>query len=63
MVVQKEFRDRAHEIVWSTVATVGADHRPRSRILHPIWELTTPYRLRMFDVDTLTGKKEPAVWP
>jgi hypothetical protein len=152
MVVQKEFIERAHEIVWCTVATVGADNRPRSRILHPIWELTddrltgwivtratpvksrhlayspyvscsywepghdvaiadchaqwiedvatrqrvwelyrqapaplgydfwsvfpegpagespsllrlTPYRLRMFDVDTLTGKKEPPAWP
>ena len=39
MVVQKEFIDRAHEIVWCTVATVGPDNRPRSRILHPIWEL------------------------
>ena len=39
MVVQKEFVERAHRIVWCTVATVGPDHRPRSRILHPIWEL------------------------
>jgi hypothetical protein len=39
MVVQKEFIERAHRIVWCTVATVGPDHRPRSRILHPIWEL------------------------
>ena len=39
MVVQKEFLDRAHRIVWCTVATVGPDNRPRSRILHPIWEL------------------------
>jgi hypothetical protein len=165
MVVQKEFIERAHKIVWCTVATVGQDNRPRSRILHPIWELTdepadprqadgpdgsglvgwivtratpvktrhltyspylscsywepghevaiadcqarwiedvatrqrvwelyrdapaplgydfwsvfpegpagespsllrlTPYRLRMFDVDTLTGRKEPPAWP
>jgi hypothetical protein len=160
MVVQKEFIDRAHRIVWCTVATVGADNRPRSRILHPIWEISdeapgegdselltgwivtratpvkkrhlahspfvscsywepghevaiadcharwiedvatrqrvwelyrdapgplgydfwsvfpegpagespsllrlTPYRLRMFDVDTLTGRKEPPAWP
>jgi hypothetical protein len=40
MVVQKEFIDRAHRIVWCTVATVGPDHRPRTRILHPLWELT-----------------------
>ncbi|MEV5962494.1 pyridoxamine 5'-phosphate oxidase family protein [Kribbella sp. NPDC051952] len=39
MVVQKEFVDRAHQIVWCSVATVGRDLRPRSRILHPLWEL------------------------
>jgi hypothetical protein len=38
MVVQKEFVDRAHRIVWCTVATVGPDNRPRTRILHPLWE-------------------------
>jgi hypothetical protein len=32
------FRDMAHQIVWASVATVDADGRPRSRILHPIWE-------------------------
>jgi hypothetical protein len=40
MVVQKEFIERAHTIVWCSVATVGPDNRPRSRILHPIWELS-----------------------
>jgi general stress protein 26 len=28
----------AHSIVWASVATVGADGKPRSRVLHPIWE-------------------------
>ncbi|MGH9084255.1 MAG: pyridoxamine 5'-phosphate oxidase family protein [Acidimicrobiales bacterium] len=28
----------AHRIVWCTVATVAVDGRPRTRILHPIWE-------------------------
>ncbi|MBX7435039.1 pyridoxamine 5'-phosphate oxidase family protein [Mycobacterium sp. Y57] len=28
----------AHSIVWASVATVDADGKPRSRILHPIWE-------------------------
>ncbi len=28
----------AHSIVWASVATVDADSKPRSRILHPIWE-------------------------
>ena len=39
MVVQEAFVQRAHRIVWCSVATVGADKRPRSRIQHPIWEL------------------------
>ncbi len=32
------FVEMAHRIVWSSVATVDASGRPRSRILHPIWE-------------------------
>lgn len=28
----------AHRIVWCTVATVDRHNRPRSRILHPLWE-------------------------
>ena len=32
------FIDIAHRIVWATVATVDPDGRPRSRVLHPIWE-------------------------
>jgi hypothetical protein len=28
----------AHRIVWATVATVDTKGRPRSRILHPLWE-------------------------
>ncbi len=28
----------AHSIVWASVATVDADSKPRSRILHPIWD-------------------------
>lgn len=28
----------AHRIVWATVATVDESGRPRSRILHPMWE-------------------------
>jgi general stress protein 26 len=27
------------EIVWCSVTTVGADGRPRARLLHPIWEI------------------------
>ena len=32
------FREMAHSIVWASVATVDADGRPRTRILHPIWD-------------------------
>ena len=28
----------AHRIVWCTAATVDARSRPRSRVLHPIWQ-------------------------
>jgi hypothetical protein len=36
----------AHRIVWATVATVGPDDRPRTRILHPLWT---------WDGEALTG--------
>jgi hypothetical protein len=32
------FVEMAHSIVWASVATVDPNGRPRSRILHPIWE-------------------------
>ncbi len=39
--VAEEFTRRAHTMVWCNVATVDARGRPRSRVLHPIWEGTT----------------------
>ncbi|MEZ5280852.1 MAG: pyridoxamine 5'-phosphate oxidase family protein [Acidimicrobiales bacterium] len=32
------FIEIAHRIVWCTAATVDPDGRPRTRILHPIWQ-------------------------
>jgi hypothetical protein len=32
------FVEMAHSIVWASVATVDADGRPRTRVLHPIWQ-------------------------
>ena len=32
------FIEMAHTIVWASVATVDENGRPRTRILHPIWE-------------------------
>jgi hypothetical protein len=39
MVVQTAFTEVAHRIVWCTVATVDRRNRPRSRVLHPYWEI------------------------
>jgi hypothetical protein len=36
--VAPAFVEMAHRIVWCSVATVDAHGRPRSRILHPIWQ-------------------------
>jgi hypothetical protein len=36
-----EFVERAHKIVWCNVATVDGHGRPRSRVMHPVWEGTT----------------------
>ncbi len=36
--IEQEFSSRVSTIVWCTVATVDRSGRPRSRILHPIWE-------------------------
>ena len=44
--VAPAFVEMAHRIVWCSVATVDAAGRPRSRVLHPIWE---------WDGGTLTG--------
>ena len=40
------FVDMAHRIVWCTVATVGPDEQPRTRVLHPFWT---------WDGEALTG--------
>ena len=36
--VAPAFIEMAHRIVWCTAATVDTQGRPRSRILHPIWQ-------------------------
>jgi hypothetical protein len=36
--VAPAFVAMAHRIVWSSVASVDAQGRPRSRVLHPIWQ-------------------------
>ncbi|MEZ4523033.1 MAG: pyridoxamine 5'-phosphate oxidase family protein [Thermomicrobiales bacterium] len=44
--VAPPFVEMAHGIVWCNVATVDREDRPRSRILHPVWQ---------WDGDALVG--------
>lgn len=39
--IKDEFMERVRAIVWCLVATVDGRGRPRTRVLHPIWEGTT----------------------
>ncbi|WP_158890523.1 pyridoxamine 5'-phosphate oxidase family protein [Amycolatopsis anabasis] len=36
--VAPSFVDIAHRVVWANVTTVDRSNRPRSRVLHPIWQ-------------------------
>jgi hypothetical protein len=36
--IEADFFVRAHSVVWCSVATVGQNGRPTSRVLHTIWE-------------------------
>lgn len=36
----QEFTGIAHRIVWCSLATVDRRGRPRSRVVHPYWEIT-----------------------
>ena len=39
-MVEDSFINIAHRIVWCSLATVDRRGRPRSRLVHPIWERT-----------------------
>jgi general stress protein 26 len=39
--IEQSFLQRVRTMVWCNVATLDAHSRPRSRILHPIWEGAT----------------------
>jgi general stress protein 26 len=39
--IEAEFLERVHGMVWCNVATVDRLNRPRSRVLHTIWEGST----------------------
>jgi general stress protein 26 len=39
--IETEFIQRVHAMVWCAVASIDTQNRPRTRILHPIWEGAT----------------------
>lgn len=39
--IELDFMRRVQEVVWCNCATIDAQQRPRSRVVHPIWEGTT----------------------
>jgi uncharacterized pyridoxamine 5'-phosphate oxidase family protein len=39
--IETEFIERVNTMVWCSVATIDLQERPRSRLLHPIWEGAT----------------------
>jgi uncharacterized pyridoxamine 5'-phosphate oxidase family protein len=39
--IEQEFLARVRRMVWCSAATVDTQDRPRSRILHPLWEGAT----------------------
>lgn len=41
--IEEEFQERVKKIVWCTVTSIDRKNRPRSRILHPIWDGPSGY--------------------
>jgi general stress protein 26 len=39
--IEDKFTETTRRVVWCTVTTVDRQNRPRSRILHPVWDGTT----------------------
>jgi hypothetical protein len=36
--LEQEFMDRVNRVVWCSLATIDRQNRPRSRVVHPVWE-------------------------
>lgn len=39
--IEAKFNDVTRRVVWATITTIDRKNRPRSRILHPVWEGST----------------------
>lgn len=58
--IADEFHARVARMVWCNVATVDHDCRPRSRIMHPIWEGTTGY-IGTWGTSVRSGHRTPSI--
>ena len=43
--IEQDFNKRVSTIVWCLMTTVDSKGRPRSRVIHPVWEGATGYCL------------------
>lgn len=41
--IEADFIERAHRMVWRHMATDGPDSRPRTRVVHPVWDGATAW--------------------
>lgn len=39
--IEETFNERVQKAIWCNVATIDLKERPRSRIMHPVWEGST----------------------
>jgi general stress protein 26 len=53
--IAADFLAAAHTQVWCSVATVDTQNRPRSRVLHPIWENSADHTIGW----VATGRTSP----
>lgn len=47
--IEQEFTVRVEQMVWCNLATVDSKGRPRSRVLHPVWEATIAWAVSRRD--------------
>ena len=52
------FLEMAHRIVWCNAASVDASGRPRSRVVHPIWERTRDGLVGWFGTNATKTKRD-----
>jgi hypothetical protein len=41
--IASDFMERVNQMVWCSAATIDGQGRPRSRLLHPLWEGSTAW--------------------